>query len=223
MSQAKVVHTPMCPNNVPVLHDGTYRSIVGGLQYLSLTRPNVAFAVNKLSQLMHHPTTEHWSSIKRLLRYDIFEVRTVHHGLYFCRNSPLSLHAFSNVDWAGNVDDHTSTSAHIVFLCSNAFSWSSKKQRSVARLSTEAEYSADATAAAEVRWIKFLLHELGVLLSHMPAIYCDNIGTTYLCANPVFHSRMKHIAIDFHFVRDKVQSDELWIFHISSTNQLAMP
>lgn len=136
MLNAKDVHTPMSPNHTPSLHDGTsltdattYRSIVGGLQYLSLTWPDVAFVVNKLSQFMYRPTTQHWSAIKRLLRY----LRdTIHHGLFLHRNFPLLLHGFSDADWAGNADDRTSTSAHIVFLGHNAISWSSKKQRIIA-------------------------------------------------------------------------------------------
>lgn len=102
MLHANIVHTPMSPNHMPSLHDGvslsdanTYRSIVGGLQYLSLTRPDVAFAVNKLSQFMHCPTTQHWVAVKRLLRY----LRgTIHHGIFLHRNSPLLLHGFSDAD-----------------------------------------------------------------------------------------------------------------------------
>lgn len=82
------------------------------------------------------------------------------------------------------------------------------------------ETGAVATAVAEVTWVKSLLHELGVLIRQTPMIYCDNVGTTYLYANPVFHSHMKHIAIDFHFVRDKVQSGELQVSHVSSADQL---
>ena len=225
MSHAKDVTSPMSPNQVPFLHDGTsltnattYRSIVGGLQYLSLTRPDVAFAVNKLSQFMHCPMTGHWSAVKRLLRY---LHGTLNHGLYFRKSSPLSLHAFSDADWAGNIDDRTSTSAYVVFLGSNAISWSSKKQKSVARSSTEAEYRVVASTTSEIAWIQSLLQELAISPTSTPTIYCDNVGTTYLCANPVFHSRMKHIAIDFHFVREKVQNGSLRVSHVSSNDQLA--
>lgn len=92
---------------------------------------------------------------------------------------------------------------------------------SIARSSTEAEYRAVAAIAAELSWVQSLLHELGVSLTKPPVIYCDNIGATYVCANPVFHSRMKHIAIDFHFVRDKVSKGLLHVSHVATNNQLA--
>lgn len=167
---------------------------------------------------MHRPTTGHWSLAKRLLRY----LRgTLDHGLLLRRDSPLSLHAFSDADWAGNQDDCTSTSAYVVFLGSNAISWCSRKQRSVAKSSTEAEYKAVALAASEVLWLSSLLRELSVTSPEPPVIYCDNIGATYLCSNPVFHTRMKHIAIDFHFVRERVQRGQLKVSHVSSSDQLA--
>ena len=184
MVNANDVTTPMSPSYVPSIHDGIsltdaieYRSIVSGLQYLSLTRLDIAFAVNKLSKFMHCPTTPHWAAVKHLLRY----LRgTIHHGLFLHQNSPL-FHGFSDADWAGNTDDRTSTSAHVVF----AISWSLKKQRTVARSSTEAEYCAVASITAEITWLQSLLHELGIKLSTIPTVYCYNISATYLCGNPV--------------------------------------
>ncbi|KAK0573554.1 hypothetical protein LWI29_009785 [Acer saccharum] len=225
MLDSKPVTTPLPTDRELKLLDGTsltdvteFRQVIGALQYLSFTRPDIAFAVNKLAQFMHHPTTGHWAIAKRLLRY---LHGTISHGLVVRRDSPLLLHAFSDADWAGNQDDRTSTSAYVVFLGSNAISWCSRKQRSVARSSTEAEYRAVATTASEVIWLTSLLRELMIPMAGPPTIYCDNIGATYLCSNPVFHSRMKHIAIDFHFVREKVQSNQLRISHVSSADQLA--
>jgi len=140
MSGAKPVQTPL-PTSPPIsLHSGTilsdpsqYRTVVGSLQYLSLTRPDISFTVNKLSQFMHQPTSDHWELVKRLLRY---LCGTLNEGVVIHRNSQVTLHAFSDADWAGNKDDFSSTSAYIVYLGRNPILWSSKKQTTIARSST---------------------------------------------------------------------------------------
>lgn len=111
-------------DGMPLIDPTDYQSIVSGLQYLSLTHPDIAFSVNKLSQFMHRPTISHWSTVKRLLLY---LNGTVHHGLFLRKSSPLCLHAFSKTDWAGDRHDCTLTIAHIIFLGHNVISWSSKK------------------------------------------------------------------------------------------------
>ena len=161
---------------------------------------------------MHCPSTTHWSEIKRVLWY---LKGTIHLGLFHRNHSPLTLHAFANADWAGNSDDRTSTSVYVVFLGCNPISWSSKKQKTVARSSTEAEYRAIATTAAEINWVQNLFYELQAQSLSTPTIYWDNVGATYVCANPVFHSCMKHIAIDFHFVRDQVVQEIATCFSYS--------
>lgn len=131
------------------------------------------------------------------------------------------LHAYSDADWAGDTDDFVSTNAYILYLGTTPIAWSSKKQSGVARSSTEAEYRSVANTAAEIRWVCSLLTELGVRLPTTLVVYCDNVGATYLSANHVFHSRMKHLALDFHFVRENVQSGALRVTHVLSKDQLA--
>ncbi|XP_033134130.1 uncharacterized protein LOC103837662 isoform X1 [Brassica rapa] len=225
MLHAKPVATPLPSSPKLTLNSGSplsdpaeYRSVVGSLQYLALTRPDVSYAVNRLSQFMHRPTVDHWNAVKRVLRY---LSGTLTHGILLRKQSAPLLHAYSDADWAGDSDDYVSTNGYIVYLGSQPLSWTSKKQKGVARSSTEAEYRAVANTAAEVRWVCSLLTELGVNLSSAPTVYCDNIGATYLCANPVFHSRMKHIAIDYHFVRSQIQSHALRVTHVSTHDQLA--
>lgn len=152
--------------------------------------------------------------MKRVLRY---LKGTIYHGLHLKCNSPVTLHVCSDADWVGNRDDYTSTSAYIVYLGTNPLFWSSKKQRFVARSSTEAKYQVVTTTVAERIWLLSLFQELGITLVESPTIHYDNVGATYLCSNSVFHSRMKHIAIDFHFVRDRVSKGLLNVSHVSNS------
>ena len=119
MSGAKDVSTPLSTTQSLQLIDGTaavdsfeFRRIIGRLQYISLTRPNISFAVNKLSQFMHKPTTNHWTTTKRLLRY---LKQTIFHAIQIHKAGLPILRTYSNADWAGNVDDRMSTSAYISF------------------------------------------------------------------------------------------------------------
>lgn len=183
-----------------------------------MTRSDISFTVNKLSQFMHCPKDIHWVAIKHLLRY---LQETSSFALLLQRSASLHLHAYSDADWAGCHTDCKSTGGYAIFLGSNLVSWTSRKQRTVARSSTESEYKVLADTAVELTWLQTLMFELGIYLSLPPTLWCDNIGATYLCANPVFYARTKHVEIDFHFVRDKVARKDLNVQFLSTKDQLA--
>ena len=195
-----------------------YRSMVGALQYLTLTRPDISFAVNKVCQFLHAPTTVHLTAAKRILRY---VKNTFNVGLTFTKSPSTLVSAFSDSDWAGCLDDRRSTGGFAVFLGPNLISWCAKKQDTVSRSSTEGEYKALANATAEIIWVQSLPKELGIHSKQVPCLWCNNLGATYLSANPIFHARTKHIEIDFHFVRERVAEKKLDIRFIRSQDQVA--
>ncbi|XP_031106128.1 uncharacterized protein LOC116010755 [Ipomoea triloba] len=131
---------------------------------------------------MHAPTTADWCMLKRVIRY---VKGTLHYGLHVTKSLSSELHAFSDSDWTGNPDDRKSTSGFAVYFGSNLVSWSCRKQRTVARLSTEAEYKALMDVTAEVTWLVSLLKEIGLPARSVPRLWCDNLGATYLCAKHV--------------------------------------
>ncbi|KAH9687881.1 Integrase catalytic domain-containing protein [Citrus sinensis] len=154
-----------------------YRRAIGGLQYVVLTRPKIAYAVNKLT--------------------------------------------YSDADWGSDPDDRRSTSGYCIYLGDNLISWSSKKQTVVSKSSAESEYRAMALASAEITWICSLLKELGVRLNCTPMLLTDSTSAAAIATNPVLHSKTKHIEINIHFFRDKVEKKEIEITFVSSSDQTA--
>jgi hypothetical protein len=139
MNMCKPVPTPLSTSEKYSVH--------GGLQNLTLTHPDLAYSVNKVCQYLHSPTTLHPMAVKRILR---FVKGTVDLGMKILKSSSLLVSGFSDADWAGCLDDRRSTGGFAIFLGSNLVSWSARKQPTVSRLSTEAEYKAIANATMEI-------------------------------------------------------------------------
>ncbi|CAL8085814.1 unnamed protein product [Prunus armeniaca] len=226
LHHSKPVSTPLAAKVSLSLLDGTplaspteFREIVGSLQYLTLTRPDIAYAVNTVAQFMSSPRAPHLIAAKRILRY---VKGTLDHGLVF-RPQPLTarLCAYSDADWAGCPDTRRSTSGYLVYFGSNLLSWCSKKQPTIARSSAESEYRSLAHSCAETTWLFSLLQELGVTIPLPVLLYCDNLSATYMAANPVFHARTRHIELDYHFVREKVALGSHRVLFIPSIDQPA--
>lgn len=224
MLEAKPISTPAdASRNTrrcldPVSDPTLYRQIIGSLQYATITRPEISFAVNQACQFMHSPTELAWSGVKRILR---FLKRTLDHGLLLHASPNMHLAAYSDASWASDPTDFRSQHGFAVYYGGNLVSWASKKQRVVARSSTEAEFRAIAFATVEVVWLQQLLREIGHPLRHSPILFCDNLSATFMTRNPVITSRSKHIHLDYYFVREKVEANELEVRHISTTDQPA--
>ncbi|XP_028057635.1 uncharacterized protein LOC114261559 [Camellia sinensis] len=187
-------------SHLPFGQPELYRSIVGALQYLTITRPDLSLSINQACQHMHTPTVGHFASVKRLLR---FVQGTLTHGLTFSPSS-FDLQAFSDSNWAGDVLDRRSTSSYRVYLGLNLSSWSTKKQPTVSRFSIEAEYRSLAHTTAELTWLQMLLSKFHLPFSIALILWCDNLLAISLASNPMFHIRSKHIEVDCHFIRKKI-------------------
>uniref|UniRef100_A0A2N9HTF2 Integrase catalytic domain-containing protein n=1 Tax=Fagus sylvatica TaxID=28930 RepID=A0A2N9HTF2_FAGSY len=225
LTDHKILDTPiefnarLTPSSGELLPDPTlYRQLVGSLVYLTVTRPDISYAVHQVSQFMSAPRSTHYAAVLRILRY---LKGTLFHGLHFSAQSPLTLRAYSDADWAGDPTDRRSTTGYCFLLGSSLISWRSKKQSVVARSSTEAEYRALADTTSELLWLRWLLQDLGVSTSSATPIYCDNRSAIQIARNDVFHERTKHIEIDCHLVRHHLLQGSLQLISVSSHDQLA--
>ncbi|XP_047309920.1 secreted RxLR effector protein 161-like [Impatiens glandulifera] len=163
MSQCKSLSTPMALNEkFQVNDDGekadstTYRKLIGSLIYLN-TRPDITHSVSLLSRFLNEPSQIHFASAKRILRY-LKGTKT--QGIELKKESECKLVGYTDSDWAGSIDDRKSTSSYIFCLGSNVISWSSRKQKSVALSSAEAEYIACTDAACEAVWLQRILKDM---------------------------------------------------------------
>ncbi|KAI0488022.1 hypothetical protein KFK09_027845 [Dendrobium nobile] len=194
-----------------------YRKLASSLQYLTITRPDIAFATNRICQHMHAPTEHHFKSLKQVLRY---VKGTINYGLPLTIGN-LQLTSYTDADWASDSEDRKSISGFCTFLGTTLISWTVKKQPTVARSSTEAEYRALAAATTEVLWLRCLIEELQIPQNSPTKIYCDNTSAISLAKNPIFHARTKHIEIDYHFLRQHLDSGYITIHHVTSAAQIA--
>ena len=164
----------------------TYQQAIGCLTYLSVTtRPDIAAAVGILSQYMSKPSKEHWMGVKRVLRY---LKGTINYGIKYSSNKEeKDLVGYCDSDWAGDIDTRKSTSGYVFQLGNSAISWSSRKQATVARSSTEAEYVALSAATQEAIWLQRLMKDLGKKMDTPIIVYEDNQGAIELTKNAKYH------------------------------------
>jgi hypothetical protein len=185
----------------PVEDASQFWSIACALQYLTFTRPDIAYTMQQICLHMCDPWESHLTAIKRILHY---LQGTPNYDILLRLLSSSDLVVYMDTDWAGCLDTRRSTSDYAVFLGDNLVSWSAKRQTVISLSSAEAEYRAIANGVAESTWLRQLLHELQTPPSQCTLVYCDNISAVYLFTNPVQHQCIKHVEIDIHFVQEKV-------------------
>ena len=200
-----------------------YRQAVGSLMYLMLTtRPDIAAALNKISQYSSNFDNSHWTAAKRILRYI---KGTRNHGLSLGGNSKsksdVELLGYCDSDYAGDLDDRRSTTGYLFFINECLVSWQTHKQATVATSTSQAEYQAVSSASREAIWLRTLLNELGFRQQNTTTIHQDNMSSISLAHNPVNHRRTKHIDIIYHHIRELIESKEIMLTYCPTDQMTA--
>lgn len=198
----------------PSLH----RKLIGKLNFLINTRPDLAFSVQLLSQFMHAPTSSHLSTPYHVLKY---VKGTLGQGLFMSALSDFSLHAYCDSNCASCPNFRRSVSGYLVLLGGSLLTWKSKKQHTVSLSFADAEYRSMRRVVAELAWLTRLLHELSITSIVPVPLHCDSQSAIYIARNPVFHESTKHIELDCHFVREKLQDELISLSYVPSKLQLA--
>lgn len=208
MEDSKPVCTPMVTgcnlsanDESAVVHQPTYRSMIGSLLYLKGTRLDIMHAMGIVGRFQANPKETHLEAVKRIFKY---LQGTQNYGLWYPRGTGLTLHAYTDVDWVGSVDDRKSSSGGAFFMGPRLVSWFSKKQSFIALSIAEAEYVAIASYCTQLLWMMKTLHDLQITCTPPISIFFDNTSAIIVSKNPVMHSNTKHIPIKYHFLWEQV-------------------
>ncbi|KAL0641351.1 hypothetical protein Bca4012_102606 [Brassica carinata] len=195
-----------------------YRKLVGKLIYLTITRPDICFAVNQVSQHMQVPKEHHWRMVERILMY---LNGSPDQGVWMGCNGSTEVVGYCDADWAGDRADRRSTTGYCTFIGGNLVTWKSKKQKVVSCSSAEAEYRAMLKLTNELVWIKGILKHLEIDQATPMTMHCDNQAAIHIASNSVFHERTKHIEVDCHKVRQMIILGVILPCYTRSEDQLA--
>lgn len=203
----------------PLLTDlAPYQRLLGRLIYLTHTRPDINYPVQVLSQFMHAPKSSHMDMALKIVKY---LKGTPGLGIFMPSKKDFQLTAFCDSDWALCPMSRRSLTGFCIKLGGSLISWRTKKQATVSRSSSEAEYRAMATAVCEIVWLYGLLGDLWMIVPRPIPLYCDNEAVVHIANNPIFHERTKHIEIDCHFIREKQQRGLIQTRSIQTNDQPA--
>ncbi|GKB99703.1 hypothetical protein Tco_0985840 [Tanacetum coccineum] len=193
-----------------------YRGMIGSLMYLTSSRPDLVFAVCMCARYQAKPTKKHLHAVKQIFRY---LKGTICMGLWYSKDSCITLTTYADADHVECQDTRQSTSESAQFLGSKLVSWSSKKKKSIAISSTEAEYIVLSGCCAQILWMRSQLTYYGLKFNKIP-LYCDNKSAIALCCNNVQHSRSKHIDVRYHFIKEQVENKVVELYFVTGKIQL---
>nr|GEV94191.1 hypothetical protein [Tanacetum cinerariifolium] len=194
-----------------------YRSMIGALMYLTSSRPDIIHATCLCARYQSKPIEKHLKEVKRIFHY----LRgTVNTGLWYMKDFGFELTGFSYDDYAGCKDTFKSTSSGAQVLGEKLVSWSSNKQDCTMLSTTEAEHVSLSVCCAKVLWMRTQLTDTGFHFNKIP-IYCDSKSAISLSCNPVQHSRIKHIAVRYYFIKEHVEKGTIELYFVKTDYQLA--
>eukprot|EP00253_Pinus_taeda_P002474 PITA_02474 len=205
-------------NDVSVtVHQPTYRSMIGSLLYLTSTRLDIMHAVGIVGRFQENPKETHLQAVKRIFKY---LQATQNFGLWYPRDTNLTLHAYTDADWAGSVDDRKSTSGGAFYMGSRLVSLFRKKQSSIALSTTKAEYVVVASCCTQLLWMMQTLKDIQITYTPPISILCDNTSAISISKNPFMHSKTKHIPIKYHFLHEQVLEQKVKLEYVPSKEQV---
>jgi hypothetical protein len=225
MEYSSPISTPMVVGCKPSIDDispdvdkRTYRLMIGSLLYITASCPDIMQVVGMVGRFQSTPKQIHLAAIKRIFKY---LKGTMTYGLWYPKNHNFQLNSYSNVDWENCLDERKSTSGGAFFLGDSLVAWLSKKQGSISLSTTEAEYIATTTCCTQILWMIQTLADLKVTYTDPIPLHCDNTSAISVSKNHVLHSKMKHIPIKYHFLKEQVTNRVVQLNYIPSTEQIA--
>jgi hypothetical protein len=223
---AKTVPTPLpegyqpLPNKDPPNLElcSQFQQVIGLLLYIMIgTRPDIAYAVTKLSQFAANPNKDHLDRVMYICRYLL---GTSDYALVYNGKSDGGLLAYADSDWASDPITRKSTTDYLVKLANGVFCWNSRAQKSIALSSTEAEYMLLSDTSRQLVWIQSLFEEISIILAPIP-LCGDNQGSIFLASNPVQEKCIKHIDICYHYIHEVIHTKKIELFFIEGSENPA--
>ncbi|GJW49964.1 putative ribonuclease H-like domain-containing protein [Tanacetum coccineum] len=211
------VYVKQKDDEIFIRQDSLWAEYIEEFDFATYSRPDIMFAVCACARFQVTPKVSHLHAVKRIFRYLKGQPKL---GLWYPRDSPFDLEAFSDSDYAGASLDRKSTTGGCQFLGKRLISWQCKKQTIVANSTTEAEYVAAANCCGHVLWIQNQMLDYGFNFMNTK-IYIDNESTICIVKNLVFHSKTKHIEIRHHFIRDSYEKKLIQVIKIHTDHNVA--
>lgn len=225
MEDSKPVCTPMVTgcslssnDESTAVQQPTYISMIDSLLYLTGTQPDIMHAVGIVGRFQANPKESHIQEVKMIFKY---LQGTKNFGLWYPRDTDLTLHAYTDADWAGSVDDKKITSGGAFYMGSRLVSWFSKKQSSISLSTTKAEYVVAASCYTQLLWVMQTLQDIQITCTPPMSILCYNTSAISISNNPVMQSKTKHIPIKYHFLRAQVLEQKVKLEYVPSKEQVA--